>query len=273
VSPRTLRDTAALPGAGLGLAGRSVLVSGALGSVGRAVVAALAAAGASVFGVDRATRPGTLAGCDGLSAADVTDPAEMADLLADIKRQAGHLDGLVNNAAVLEPRDLTYSLAAAQFRERLTNNVEAVYVPSRVCSSVLAGRPGAAIVNVSSVCGTRAFRGSAGYVASKGAVEALTRALALELAPAGIRVNAVAPAMIVSSGWSGVDEPEWRRRSRLIPLGRPAEPMEIANVIAFLLSPLSSYVTGQTLIIDGGLTIGSYSPDAEEAFIAPVQEE
>jgi NAD(P)-dependent dehydrogenase (short-subunit alcohol dehydrogenase family) len=256
------------PRDGLGLAGRSVLVTGARGGVGRAVVALLSAAGATVFGVDRAGGPETVvAGCAELFSADVTNPDELADLLAGIEQRAGSLDGLVNNAASLEPRDLAYPLAITEFRNRLVNNVEAAYVPSRVCSSMLARRPGAAIVNVSSVCATRAFRGSAGYVASKGAVEALTRALAIELAPSGIRVNAVAPAMIVTDAWAGVDEREWARRSRLIPLGRPAEPAEIASVIAFLLSPLSSYVTGQTIVADGGLTTGAYHPQDEEAFV------
>jgi 3-oxoacyl-[acyl-carrier protein] reductase len=267
VNPPVTRDGYAWPGSSLGLEGRSVLVSGALGGVGRAAVTFLATAGATVMGVDRVRASEAMSDCRALFAADVANPEEMADVLSKIENDVGFIDCLVNNAASLEARDLTYPLARSEFRHRLVNNVEAVYVPSRIFSSALARRPGAAIVNVSSIGASRAFRGSAAYVASKGAVEALTRALAIELAPIGIRVNGVAPAMIATDTWTGIGDDEWARRSQLVPLGRPAEPAEIASVIAFLLSPLSSYVTGQTLVADGGLTAGAYPLRDEEALV------
>ena len=261
------------PAGSLGLAGRSALVSGAARGVGRAIAAALRSAGANVFGIDRLAdlaRDGSGdSHCIALYEGDVTDAKQFEAVLGKIQKLGVVLDILVNNAASLQSRDFSFWLDQEQFRRRLANNVEAVYVPSRLAAPLLAGRPGATIVNLSSVCAMHAFRGMAAYVASKGAVEALTRALALELAPSGIRVNAVAPAMITTEAWSGVTEAEWTRRAKLIPLGRPANPSEVAGAVLFLCSPLSSYVTGHTLVVDGGITAGTYTPDDEQAFVTP----
>jgi NAD(P)-dependent dehydrogenase (short-subunit alcohol dehydrogenase family) len=132
----------------------------------------------------------------------------------------------------------------------------------------MAKRGGGAIVNLSSVGGGHAFRASIPYVTSKGAIESLTQGLAMDLAPYHIRVNAIGPGMIrTPGGWSGVSEEEVARRRRTVPLGREGFPQDIAGVTAFLLSDDASYVTGQTLYVDGGLLTPTYSTSAEIPYL------
>ena len=154
------------------------------------------------------------------------------------------------------------------FDRLMAVNARSTFLCSILAAPLLREAHDPAIVNISSIGAIRAFRGAPAYVAGKGAVEAVTRALALDLAPYGIRVNAVAPGMVRSTAWSGITESEDARRSQLIPLGRAGEPGEIAEVVAFLASERASYITGQVLGADGGLSIQAYTP-ADEIPLLP----
>jgi NAD(P)-dependent dehydrogenase (short-subunit alcohol dehydrogenase family) len=197
---------------------------------------------------------------------DITEPETVERLRAAGVDHHGGVDVLVNNAAAVVPRS-PFDDHTPQVVERiLCVNLLAVHQCTHVIAPAMRGRPDAAIVNLSSIASTHAFRGSPGYVASKGGVSAYTRAMALDLAPSGIRVNAVAPGMIETEAWAGVDDGERRRRDRLAPLGRPGRTEEIAATIAFLASAAASYITGQVLHVDGGLSVQAYRAGDEEPF-------
>lgn len=199
-------------------------------------------------------------------AGDVTSDSDVEAIICGIEEREGFLDVLVNNAARFErsPRPLAPD---SEGYERLMGNPRGVVVCALRASRLMQRERDPAIVNLSSVAAKRAFRASLGYVTSKGAVEAATRALALDLAPCGIRVNAVAPGMVRTEPWRDISEAEKLRRSRIIPLGRPAEPSEVARAVAFLASEEASYITGQVLGVDGGLSVQAYTPLDEQPLL------
>jgi NAD(P)-dependent dehydrogenase (short-subunit alcohol dehydrogenase family) len=254
------------------VAARTAFVTGAGGGIGRAVAAAFAAAGTRVLvaDLDPETAARTAAelggeaeavgvGCD-VASADSVDAA-----VAVAVERWGGLDLLVNNAGTMHIE------AAASFPASAWERVQAVNAAGvvRCCQAAyphLRRSEAGAIVNVASISQLRGQPGLLAYAASKGAVESLTRTLAVEWAPDGIRVNAVAPGHVLTpmveraladGSLPEADVAGWRRR---IPLGnRLADPAEIADVVAFLAGPEARYVTGQVLVADGGLTInGSY---------------
>lgn len=165
----------------------------------------------------------------------------------------GSVDLLVNNAARLRSKPFL-ELDEEEYRLSFEANVRIVYEVSYLVARHMAERGGGRIVNISSVGGLRAHRGTAGYDASKGAIDALTRTMAVELAPNGIRVNAVAPGATRKPG----SDPRWAERleqiAQGIPLGRLGRPEDIGAAVAFLASEAGGYITGQVLYVDGGLT-------------------
>jgi meso-butanediol dehydrogenase/(S,S)-butanediol dehydrogenase/diacetyl reductase len=245
--------------------GRGVLVTGAGTGIGAATVRALAAAGARVALVGRREEK-LRETAEGLGEAALVLPADVSDAAAigaaveTAAETFGRLDGLVNNAAVAAPG--TVETTDWETWAKIQDiNVSGVF---HACKAALPHlkASGGAIVNVASVSGIRGDWGLAAYDASKGAVVNLTRAMALDHARDGVRVNAVAPSLTVTDMTDGIrsrDALMEKFRDRL-PMGRPAEPEEIADPILFLLSPAARFVSGAILPVDGGLSASNGQP-------------
>lgn len=219
-----------------------VLVTGGASGIGAATCGVLAAAGWDPVAAD------LRAGGD-VRTLDVTDEAAWERTLDAV----GPLAGLVNCAGV-RTRGHIVDTSAADFERHLRVNVTGTWLGIRGflrrCRDVTAG----AVVNIASVNAEIAVAGQAHYVASKGAVAALTRAAAVEAAPLGVRVNAVAPGGIRTPMTAErlVDPAQVAWFAERVPLGRVGEPSEVAEVIEFLLSERASYITGEVLFADGG---------------------
>jgi gluconate 5-dehydrogenase len=189
------------------------------------------------------------------AAFDITDGvAAAAAIDADAARH-GRLDCLVNNAAVRDRRTLE-DIAADDFRRLMETNLVAQYELSRVAARYMAGRGQGRLVFVSSMVGPRSFQGDPAYVASKGGLEALMRALAVELGEKGIAANAIAPGFFLTDGNAPFfSQPRVVELAKRIPLRRFGQPDELVGAAIFLASDAASYITGQVLTVDAGLSI------------------
>jgi NAD(P)-dependent dehydrogenase (short-subunit alcohol dehydrogenase family) len=244
------------------LDGRVAVVTGASSGLGVAFAVALAQAGADVvLGARRAgllDRTGDLVAATGRRAiavpTDVTDPAGCRALVDAATAEFGRVDVLVNNAGVGSAVPASRE-TPEQFRSVLDVNLFGCYWMAQACAAVMA--PGSAIVNVSSILGlTTAGLPHAAYTASKAALIGLTRDLAQQwTGRKGIRVNALAPGFFASEMTAQYPRGYLDSRVPRIPVGRLGDPAELAAALVFLASPAGSYVTGQTVVVDGGLTI------------------
>jgi len=240
-----------------GIQDRVVLVTGGSRGIGRAIVEAFAGEGADVtfFFRDDAAAAASVARPDGRVTAERVDVRDREACLRAVERiveRAGRIDVLVNNSGLV--RDgLLAALGEEELRAMLDTNVVGVFnVTNAVVPHMIAQRSGK-IVNLSSSAAAKGGRGQTGYAASKGAIEALTRALAVELAPRNINVNAVAPG-VIESGMSRalIAAAGERVRSRIL-LGRFGTADEVAHAVLFLASRHADYITGEVLHVDGGL--------------------
>ncbi len=245
------------------MSSRVVLITGGASGIGRAAALAFAADGAHVVIGDVAEEPAAetvaLVEAAGGTAAqqrcDVTSDEDLAALL-EAGTGAGDVQAVLGNAGLLRTAPLA-ELERAEFERHLAINLTANLRLAQLAAPVLGARGGGSLVFTASLGGLRGSAGSASYNASKGGLVNLTRSLADELAPQRIRVNCLCPGWIDTPFndpfWSHADPAERERVEAAIPLGRQGTPEDVAPAAVFLASEGASYITGQTLIIDGGL--------------------
>lgn len=242
------------------LSGRVAIVTGGIQGLGKATVEMLLRAGARVAvnyfddpqgesrrKADEAARVWSDSAL--VMAADVCDRQAMLRFFDATKDQLGRLDFLVNNAAILRDRTVI-KMADEEWNAVVETNLSAVFRVSQAALPYL--QDGGRIVNLASISGVMGFYGQANYASAKAGVVALTKVLSRELASRRINVNAVAPGVVLTEMGASIPEQVRRQMLTQIPLARFGEPDEIASVILYLCSDLSSYVTGQTLHVNGG---------------------
>ena len=243
------------------LDGKVALVTGASRGIGRAIAVRLAARGARLAAVatsaERCEETVRLASEHGVEAraygVDVADTEAAADLVAQVQKDLGGLDVLVNNAGITRDQ-LLLRMAEEDFDRVVQVNLKGTWNFVRAAARPLMKASGR-IVNISSVVGVTGNAGQANYAASKAGVIGLTRSVAKELAGRGVTVNAVAPGYIATDMTAAIDEKAAAELERSIPLSRIGSAEDIAAAVDFLVGPGGSYVTGQTLIVDGGLSL------------------
>ncbi|HEX6491249.1 MAG TPA: 3-oxoacyl-[acyl-carrier-protein] reductase [Gaiellaceae bacterium] len=234
------------------LEGKTALVTGGSRGIGRAIALELARAGAAVTvgfrsGAEEAERVAEEAGGRALQA-DVADPAEAARLV----EEAGQLDILVNNAGLT--RDgLIARMPDADWRDVLETNLSSAFYTCRAAARSMLKRRSGSIVNISSVVGLHGNPGQTNYSASKAGVIGFTKALARELGSRGVRANVVAPGYVATRLTDELPEDLRALMLTNTPLGRLGEPEDIAGAVRFLCSDAAAFITGEVLLVDGGL--------------------
>lgn len=249
------------------LTGKVCIVTGAGQGLGRAIAVEMSREGAVVALIER--NKDTLAETAALlgdathsaHALDVTDYEAYAAAVKDIQSRHGRIDVLVNNAAINPSTKTILDDTLEEWRRTIAINLEAVYMGSKLVAPVMVAQKAGRIIHISSIQGFASSGLCGSYNAAKGAIIAYTKSMAVELAPHNILVNAVAPGFMVTpmSIVNGVDETEtpefiqWYVEKRKIPLGRSGLPEDISGTVVFLASDYCRYMTGQLLVVDGGL--------------------
>lgn len=225
---------------------RVALVTGGCRGIGRAIALLFAETGYEVVALDVAPEP--VQGIQVLEC-DVSDWDQVQAAVSTVARRFGRIDALVNNAGIGAQGDF-YNSSIDQWQKVLGVNLNGAYYCAKVCAPHMKAGGGGAIVNIASTRALMSEPNSEPYAASKGGLLSLTHALAVTLGHDGIRVNAICPGWIDTTGgtWSEADQKQH-------PAGRVGEPGDIARACLFLCDPANSFITGQHLVIDGGMTI------------------
>jgi NAD(P)-dependent dehydrogenase (short-subunit alcohol dehydrogenase family) len=259
------------------------LVTGAARNVGRGVALRLAREGAHVLlnDIDRDAIARLVSACkdEGLSVsaavADITDEASVKAMIDTAVQRHGSLDILVNNAVIHTASRGEHGpflkVTTAGWREFISRNLDAVFFTSQQAARVMARQKHGSIINISSNGAVRPHRQRIAYDTMKGAVESFTLALAVDLAPWQVRVNALRPCVIADSAEPGTDAAARQDRlAQMNPMGRIARPADLAWAVVFLSADEASYITGQILNIDGGMLTQSRPPQLElESVVGP----
>jgi NAD(P)-dependent dehydrogenase (short-subunit alcohol dehydrogenase family) len=246
------------------LEGKAALITGASGGIGRAVAALMGAAGARLFlNGTREEKLRTFArelAQDGIEtsymALDITRPGAPAELVSAMLAEVGAIDILVNSAGINRPQKAE-EVSEENWDAVLDLNLKTLFFVCQAAGREMIQRRCGTIINISSQAGTIAIPLRAAYCSSKGGVDQLTRVLALEWAPYNVNVNAVAPTFVQTEFTAGMfKDPEFRQYVLdSIPLGRMAQPSEIAHAVLYLACDFAKIITGAILAVDGGWTI------------------
>lgn len=246
--------------------GAVALVTGAANGIGLATAQTLGRRGYRVVIADRdaagAEAAATAAALEGIAACavtvDVTDTASVERMVAAVQDRFGGLDLLVNNAGV-PGKHVTAQMSDTEWLAMLDVNLHGAFRCARAAYSLLRRSKSPSIVNIASIAGLAGMAGRAGYASAKAGILGLTRALAIEWGPDRIRVNAIAPGYVRTAGFEqrmlSVLNDVAVELERLVPLGRLCTPEEVAGVVCFLASPDAGYITGQTIVVDGGVSV------------------
>jgi 3-oxoacyl-[acyl-carrier protein] reductase len=244
------------------------LVTGGSRGIGRAICQAFAAEGARVAVVYRGNQTaaeslvqeiGQGGGTAVAFRVDVTDGVAVQNCVERIEKEWGRLDILVNNAGIIRD-DLFIRMDPDAWHSVLQTNLGGTYNFCRAVAYTMVKQRRGRIINISSVAADYVNLGQTNYAASKGAINAFTRALAMELAGRNVTVNAIAPGFIETDMSEALRNKAGDLVKKLIPMKRLGQPQDIARVAVFLAGPDSSYLTGQVLTVDGGLSLGVVSP-------------
>ena len=241
------------------LTGKTAVVTGSTRGIGRAVAAALAESGArvAVVGRDREKASAVASeignGAAGFSC-DVGDTASVAQLIADVEKEFGGIDILVNNAGITRD-NLVMRLKDEDWDEVLNANLRGAFAAIRAASRGMMKKRSGRIINMASVVGLMGNKGQANYAASKAGLIALTKSVAKELGSRNILVNAIAPGFIDTEMTEAMTPEARAALNGLIPLERLGKTTDVAAAVVFLASDHAAYITGQVLVIDGGMVM------------------
>lgn len=248
--------------------GRVVLVTGAGGGIGRAVALRFGSEGARVAVndikaemVQNVADEITAAGGAALAVpADVSDKAAVDAMFGRIEAAFGHVDTLYNNAGLIDTTRHFLDADQDWWDRIIRVNLGSVFLCSHRAAKVMVRRRRGVIISTSSGGATRAHRGNVAYDASKGGIEAMTRAMALDLAPYGVRVNGVVPGFINTYG---LTDEQLRERAKTVPLGRYGVAEDMTGAALFLASDDAAYITGQFIAVDGGVLVQQRSANVD----------
>jgi 3-oxoacyl-[acyl-carrier protein] reductase len=256
------------------LTDKVAIVTGSNGGIGFGIAERLAREGAGVVlngrNKDKLCEAARLLENNGAEVlaihADVSIEDEVERLFHETLERFGRLDVLVNNAR--QRLDLGewgpfLNMRAEGWDRFMAANLGMLFYSTHRAARIMTRQRSGSIINVSSIGAVRAHRGMIAYDAMKGAMDAFTRAVALELAPWGVRVNSIQPGLIAATSWLQLSPEEQKHRTASIPLGRAGRPADCAWAAVFLASDEASYITGQSFQIDGGVCAGARSPQAE----------
>lgn len=236
------------------LHGKTIIVTGTSSGIGKGCAEVFSKNGANVVGFDRQASENS-----GFThyTVDVREETSIKQAIDHMAKMFPRIDGLVNCAGIFSQRKPFYEISLEEWNQVLETNLTGTFLMAKYVSPIMRKQQKGKIVNISCIRSRIFSPQMADYAASKGGVVALTSAMALDLVKDNIQVNSVAPGIT----YTGITEKTYsnsenrRKRENMIPIGRIAEPHDIANAALFLLSDLSNYITGETIFVDGGYTI------------------